>query len=136
MPKGARASSGAKQGKKQPPPPPKQKKRFGGAAGDGGAAGGGGVSAPVDVAAELPDDQRRFLECVSVAVPKIAPGSYPSAAEKVAEEAAVQRALTALDKYHMVVLDNALSEADLAAVSAEFHGMLGRPSLAGPSSRL
>jgi hypothetical protein len=96
-----------------------EKKRGGGASSAPAAAAAGS-----DVASELPDEQRRFLHECTVAVPKITPGRYPCAADKAAEAAAVERALGALEKHHMVVLDNALGAEDLAAVTAEFHEML------------
>jgi hypothetical protein len=79
----------------------------------------------VDAMASLPEAERKFVaECVSVAVPALDPTSYPTTKEKAAETAAIGEAVEALEKYHMCILDNALTPADLATIQDDFDSML------------
>jgi ectoine hydroxylase-related dioxygenase (phytanoyl-CoA dioxygenase family) len=79
----------------------------------------------LDVASTLPEAEQRFIqECVTVRCPRIPAGTFPTARDKAAQELAVTQAVSALETYHMCILDGALSEEDITGIAGDFQAML------------
>lgn len=113
------ATTAAKAGKQQHPK--------GGKAGKAGAPSGAAPSAVAEAAVDamLPEPERRFLtDCAKVPCGHVVGREFPTNEQKADEERAVAQAVASLETFHMCILENALSQEDVAQITADFAAML------------
>ena len=75
-------------------------------------------------AATLPDEERMFLRRVSLQWPRADGKHRNKKAQDSIEAQLVERAVEILEKHHMVIIHNVLSEAEVAEVRKEYESLL------------